>query len=139
MDDDDRDQHDDDADDEYHMVLAAVGSVSPAYNDPDTRQRDCLCAYAQGLGHLLGLRVQSGTARLDGGAYTRDMQLVSIKAICAMLWVSAVSIAGIAGNVRSLSGWAVLAGLAILPPLVMLWRWNDPRPTMSETIQQALR
>lgn len=86
--------------------------------------------------------MHSGTARLDGGAYTWVMQLVSIKAICAMLWVSAVFIAGIAGNVRSLSGWAVLAGLAIFPllvMLVMLWRWNDPRPTMSETIQQALR
>ncbi len=56
-----------------------------------------------------------------------------------MLWVAAVSIAGIAGNVRSLSGWAVLAGLAILPPLFMLWWWNDPRPTMSETIREALR
>jgi hypothetical protein len=67
------------------------------------------------------------------------MQLVSIKAIFAMLWVAAVSIAGIAGNVRSLSGWAVLAGLAILPPLFMLWWWNDPRPTMSETIREALR
>jgi hypothetical protein len=120
------------------MVLAAVGSVSAAYNDPDTRQRDCLCAYAQGLGQLLGLRVHSGTARFDGGAYTCNMQLISIKAIFAMLWVSAVSIAGFAGNVRSLSGWAVLAGLAILP-LVMLWRWNDPRPTMSETIREALR
>ena len=67
------------------------------------------------------------------------MQLISIKAIFAMLWVSVVFIAGIAGNVRSLSGWAVLGGLAIVPLLVMVWRWNDPRPTMSETIREALR
>ena len=67
------------------------------------------------------------------------MQLVSIKAIFAMLWVSAVSIAGIAGNVNSFSSWTVLAGVAVLPPLVMMRRWNDPRQTMSETIQEALR
>jgi hypothetical protein len=44
-----------------------------------------------------------------------------------------------AGNVRSLSGWAVLTGLAVLPPLVLMWLWNDPRQTMPETIQEALR
>ena len=67
------------------------------------------------------------------------MQLDSIKATVTAVWVSAVCTAGLAGNLRSLPGWAVLAGLAVLPPLVMMWRWNDPRQTMSETIQEALR
>ena len=67
------------------------------------------------------------------------MQLVSIKAIFAMLWVSAVSIAGIAENLNSISSWTVLAGVAVLPPLVMMRRWNDPRLTMSQSIQEALR
>ena len=57
----------------------------------------------------------------------------------AMLWVSAVSMAGIAGNVTSLSSWTVLAGVAVLPPFVMMRRWNDPRQSMSQTIQEALR
>ena len=67
------------------------------------------------------------------------MQLVSIKAIIAMLWVSTVSVVGIAGNLNSVASWTVLAGVAVVPPLVMMWRWNDPRQTMSETIQEARR
>jgi hypothetical protein len=39
----------------------------------------------------------------------------------------------------SFSGWAVLTGVAVVPPLVMMWRWNDPRQTMSESIQDARR
>ena len=67
------------------------------------------------------------------------MQLVSIKTTIALLWVLAVSIAGIAGNVNSFSSWTVLAGIAVLPPLVMMWRWNDPRQTTSQSIQEVLR
>ena len=67
------------------------------------------------------------------------MRLVSLKSIIAILWISAVSIVGIARNLDSFSSWTVLASVAVLPPLVMMWRWNDPRQTMSETIQEALR
>ena len=64
------------------------------------------------------------------------MQLVSIEVSIAMLWLSTVFIAGIAGN--SFSSWTVLAGVAVVPTLVMMERWNDPRQTMCETIQEAL-
>ena len=67
------------------------------------------------------------------------MQLESIKAIVAMLWVSAVFAAAIAGNSQSVSGWTVLVGVAVVPPLVMMWRWNHPAQTMSESIQEARR
>lgn len=67
------------------------------------------------------------------------MQLDSIKGIVSAVWVSAICTMGMAGNVRSTSGWAILAVLAVLPPLVMMWRWNNPRQTMSESIRQALR
>ena len=67
------------------------------------------------------------------------MQLVSIKAIIAMLWVSTVTVVGIAGNLNSVTSWIVLAVVAVVPPLVVLWRWNDPRQTMSESIQEVLR
>jgi len=67
------------------------------------------------------------------------MQLVSTKAIIAMLWISMVLILGIALNMHSFSSWNVLAGVAIVPLLVMMWRWNDPRQTMSESIQEARR
>jgi hypothetical protein len=67
------------------------------------------------------------------------MQLDPIKAALTSLWISGVCTAGITGDVKTLSGWTLLASLAVLPPLVMLWRWSNPRPTMSERIQEALR
>ena len=48
---DDRDQHHDDADDEQHVVFAAV-RFPRSINDPDTRPGDCLCTCAQGAGHV---------------------------------------------------------------------------------------
>ena len=67
------------------------------------------------------------------------MQLVSIKPIIALLWVLAVFVIGIARNLDSFSSWTVVTGVAVVPPLVMMWRWNGPRQTMSESIQEALR
>ena len=67
------------------------------------------------------------------------MQLLSIKPVIAILWVSATFIIGIAGNLDSFSSWAVLTGVAVVPPLVMMWQWNDVHQTMSESIQEALR
>ena len=86
-----------------------------------------------------GVRVHSGTACSATGAYTSGMQLMSLKAGLAILWVSAALIAGIAGNVDSGASWTVLAGLAIIPPIVMMWRWNAPPQTLSESIQEARR
>jgi hypothetical protein len=65
------------------------------------------------------------------------MQLLSIKVVIAILWVSAMFIIGIAQNLDSFSSWAVLTGVAVVPPLVMMWRWHDPHQTMSESIQEA--
>jgi hypothetical protein len=67
------------------------------------------------------------------------MQLLSIKPVLAIIWVSATFIIGIAGHLDSFSSWAVLTGVAVVPPLVMMWRWNDPHQTMSESIQEARR
>ena len=67
------------------------------------------------------------------------MELVSIKASIPMFWISAVSTAGIAGNLTSWSSWTVLAGVALLPLPVMLWRWNNARQTMFGTLQEARR
>lgn len=76
---------------------------------------------------------------MRAGPYAFDMQLKYIKTIVAGVWVTAVCTAGISGHLTSLSGWTLLAGVAALPPLVMMWRWNDPQQTMSESIQEARR
>jgi len=67
------------------------------------------------------------------------MHRVSIKAVIAMLWVVAVTIAGIVGNVNSLLLWTVLAAVALLPPVVIMRWWREPRQSMSQSIQEALR
>ena len=67
------------------------------------------------------------------------MQLISLKTVLAAVWVSAVLIAGLAGNLNSLSSWAVLAGFAVFPPIVMMWRWHAPSQTLSESIREARR
>ena len=67
------------------------------------------------------------------------MQLQSIKTAVAMSWILVIGVGGLVSDVRSLAGWSLLTALALLPPLVMLWQWNAPRPTMSEAIQKALR
>ena len=69
----------------------------------------------------------------------KAMQLTTLKAGLATIWVSTVVIAGFAGNLDSPSRWAVLVGFAVFPPLVMAWRLNAPVQTMSESIQQARR
>ena len=66
-------------------------------------------------------------------------QLVPKKALIVMLWVSAVFVIGLVGNVDSFASWTLLTALAVVPPLIMMWQWNDARQTMSESIQKALR
>ena len=67
------------------------------------------------------------------------MQLVKLRAILAAVWVVAVLIAGFAMSPNSLSTWAVLAGVALVPPVVVMWRWHSPNQTLSESIQEARR
>ncbi len=80
-----------------------------------------------------------GTAPFGAGAYSSHMQLKSIKAGLATAWVSAACVAGLAFHLNSVSSWTVLAGVALLPPIVMTWWWNDPPQTLSESIQEARR
>ena len=67
------------------------------------------------------------------------MQLALIKAVVAAVWVSAVCIGGIAGHLSSPSSWTGLASVALLPTIVMLWLWNDPTQSLSESIREARR
>lgn len=67
------------------------------------------------------------------------MQLITIKAVLAILWVAAVCLAGFVLGLNSVPSWAVLTAAALFPPLVMMWRWIDPPQTLSESIQDARR
>lgn len=67
------------------------------------------------------------------------MQLLSIKAALAAGWVLVVFVSGVVAHPNSVASWTVLAGFAVIPPLVMMWWWNDPPQSMSESIQKARR
>lgn len=67
------------------------------------------------------------------------MRLKKIKVMIAAAYVVIVVGAGLAWGLTSTSGWAALTALALLPPAAMLWLWNDPVQTLSESIQQARR
>jgi hypothetical protein len=81
--------------------------------------------------------VHSGTAPFSPRVYSWGMQPVSLKAELATVWFSAVLIAGLAGNLKSPSSWAVLAGVVLLPPIVVMWRRNTPAQTLSASVQEA--
>lgn len=86
-----------------------------------------------------GLCVHSETAPIGEHPYACTMELISVKTVLAIAWVSVVCLLGILGNTNSLSGWTLLAAIAVVPPLIMMWRWNDPPQSMSESIQKARR
>lgn len=88
------------------------------------------------LTRRVAFAVHFGTAQFGAGAYSGDMQHLSIRMILAVLYVSAV---GIAGDLNSPFGWTILASVAIVPPLALLRRWHEPRQSMSQNIQEALR
>jgi hypothetical protein len=67
------------------------------------------------------------------------MQTISIERIAAAAWISAVGIVGLAGDVGSASTWLLLTGVAVLPPVVMMWQWNEPSESMSQRIHRAQR
>jgi hypothetical protein len=83
--------------------------------------------------------VHSDTAPFQSVAYSWDMELLWIKAVVATVWVLAVCLAGIAGNLHALSSWLLLAAVAVLPPVVMMRQWSDPQQSMSEIIHRARR
>ena len=67
------------------------------------------------------------------------MQLHSIKTTISSAWVLLVIVIGLAMGVESTVGLTTLATLSLLPPLGLLLLWNDPTPTLSESITKALR
>jgi hypothetical protein len=66
------------------------------------------------------------------------MQLQRIKMVVAALWVLTVVAIAIVVDL-SWAGGIALAAVGSLPPLALLLMWNDPSPTMSESINRARR
>ena len=67
------------------------------------------------------------------------MKLENIKAGIALVWVGLACATAARLDIGSPSGWTLFAAAAALPPLAMWRLWNDPSPTLSESINQARR
>ena len=67
------------------------------------------------------------------------MELQKIKSTAAAGWMLSAGLVGFFGGVTAPGSLVVLAALGLLPPLALLLLWNDPSPTMSESIQQGRR
>jgi hypothetical protein len=51
----------------------------------------------------------------------------------------AICVAGRIAELHTARIWAVVAALAIVPPIVMMWRWHGPEQTLSQSITTARR
>ena len=67
------------------------------------------------------------------------MTLNNIKRSIASVWVLGIGAAGLLAGISSAASSLVLLAVAIVPPLAMMRYWNDPTPTMSESIREAQR
>ena len=68
------------------------------------------------------------------------MNLHQIKMAVSALWVLIATVIAIALAVDlSWTKGLMLAGFGLIPPLAILLLWNEPAPTMSESINDARR
>jgi hypothetical protein len=67
------------------------------------------------------------------------MQREHMKRAVVGVWVLAWSVMALSVNVSSASGWILLVGSGVLPPLVLLRLWRPPAQTMSESIRDVLK
>jgi hypothetical protein len=66
------------------------------------------------------------------------MQPTYVKATVSAAWVTALVAIALFGNFTA-SVLILLAVLAVLGPLVLMWFWRPPVQTTSQSIQDALR
>lgn len=67
------------------------------------------------------------------------MQLTPLKTVIAAVWLLAIATLAVFLPTTTISGWAAVLGLGLLPLVLMLRAWNQPTQTMSEVIQEARR
>ena len=67
------------------------------------------------------------------------MQDKQMKTAVIGTWVLACGVIGLLLSVSSTTGWILLIGSAVVPPLVLLQMWRPPAQTMSESIRDVLK
>ena len=62
-----------------------------------------------------------------------------VKAALIGAWILAVGVLGYILGTTSLAGWAVLAIVSVIPPVVIMRLWRAPSQSMSESIREVMR
>jgi hypothetical protein len=53
-------------------------------------------------------------------------------------WVFGIMGAGLLMDVKLATGWMLLLGLVVGPPILLSWLWREPTKTMSQSIRDEL-
>jgi hypothetical protein len=99
----------------------------PACSQCDRSRAAALCSPEQRV-------VQFGTAPPRHAAYAVTMPLKQIKMAVAGVWVIAAAVVGLVLGISSPGALALVGAFGLLPPLGMMFLWNEPRETLSESI-----
>ena len=67
------------------------------------------------------------------------MQFDRMKASLLAGWVLIVAVVAVSLNIASASGWLLLIGVGLLPPMILFLLWRQPAQTMSESIRDVLK
>jgi hypothetical protein len=67
------------------------------------------------------------------------MQVEHVKAAVVGAWVLAWGVMALSIELSSPSGWILLIGSGVLPPLMLLRLWRPPAQTTSESIRDVLK
>jgi hypothetical protein len=65
------------------------------------------------------------------------MAFKNLKVVMAVAYVIAIGVLGAVTGISSAIAWVMLAVLAVLPAGALVTFWNEPQPTMSESIARA--
>ena len=64
------------------------------------------------------------------------MQIQQANAVAAT-WILASGLIGLAGNVTTIGGAALMLGFGLVPPIIIMLRWNDAPQPLSERVREA--
>lgn len=71
--------------------------------------------------------------------YACLMRFEYLKAAIVAAWIVGIGALAVFSNMTSIGGWILIAGLALLPPVVILRLWGPPAETISESIRDVKR
>jgi len=67
------------------------------------------------------------------------MQTEQLKTSIVAGWILVMVAIALSLNLGSATGWLLLVGIGLLPPLMLFRVWQQPAQTMSESIREVLK